>query len=497
VSLFSVPFAMLVLVGLTLFHACRTLEQRRLVLLALGAAFISVQVESLRNLLPLAAYLAASLVAIRLVDRFKSRALFATSAIGLLGAFLYLKRYVGTWLLPTLPTEFAVIGLSFIVFRVLHVLIDTHQQEGRRDDLEVLPLLNYFTSFLTLTAGPIQRYEDYRAQELAWDRSPSLEPVEWRQAAIRISTGILQFAFLAPVVLGFHQQCIQSADSQTFAFGAASAAYVLYIYFNFAGYMDVMIGVGSLFGFQLPENFHRPYLASNFLDLWNRWHVTLSTWFRDYVFTPVVRTLCATWDSPRALPYFGAIAYFIVFFLLGIWHGSEARYLAVAVLFAVGASANKLFEVEATRRLGPTRYGVLKAHPAYKSLCRALGLSFFTFALSTTWETLTGLRAYADLLASVGVWRALLNVVAVTAAIMVIEWCVLLIQRGAALLGPLVAGTPRRESPAISLGVRLVLVVLLVQSRAAPSEAPAAVPAAEPASKTVTINPLEALYGNY
>ncbi len=100
-------------------------------------------------------------------------------------------------------------------------------------------------------------------------------------------------------------------------YSAQSLAYAFFVYFNFSGYMDIVIGIGRLLGFKLPENFDRPFAAENYLDFWQRWHMTLSEWFKTYVFNPLVKKLYdSTGQQPKRMPLLGVIGYFVTFFLL-------------------------------------------------------------------------------------------------------------------------------------------------------------------------------------
>jgi D-alanyl-lipoteichoic acid acyltransferase DltB (MBOAT superfamily) len=148
-----------------------------------------------------------------------------------------------------------------------------------------------------------------------------------------------------------------------------------------------VIGLGILCGFQLPENFNRPYLAQNFLDLWSRWHITLSEWFKFYLFNPVLKTLAERWPSPKLIPYFGAVAFFITFTIMGIWHGSTPIFLIYGAALGIGAAGNKLFQIYAVSRLGKKRYRALSERAWYRHFSRGATLAFFTVGVACVWIT--------------------------------------------------------------------------------------------------------------
>jgi D-alanyl-lipoteichoic acid acyltransferase DltB (MBOAT superfamily) len=168
-------------------------------------------------------------------------------------------------------------------------------------------------------------------------------------------------------------------------YAGACLCYAVYLYFNFSGYMDVVIGIGRLFGFSLPENFDRPFSSTSFLEFWSRWHITLSEWFKFYVFNPLLKTLTYRWDNPGSAPYLGVIAFFVVFLLMGIWHGSSYSFLLYGLFLGAGVSLNKLYEVEMRRRFGKAFYRSLGAHPLYGAFGGALTFAYWSMALTCFW----------------------------------------------------------------------------------------------------------------
>lgn len=501
----SAPFALLTLVGLLLHYACRTIETRRYVLLLLSAVFISAQVDSLSALLPLAAFVASLLACIVLVDRFKSRMLFVASIATILVMFVYLKQYTFVRFLPSLPLAFTTLGLSYILFRGLHVLIDTHQEEKRRTDLQLAPLLAYMTSFLTFVAGPIQRYEEYRDQEREWDGDPKLTSSEVSQALLRIAMGCSKLLLVSPMLLRLYGGWLGRLDRHGELFAVAAAAYVLFLYFNFSGYMDVVIGVGRLFGWKLPENFDKPFTARNFLELWTRWHMTLSEWFKTYVFNPVLQALCQRCNRPVLVPYLGALSYFVVFFLLGVWHGASAQFLVLGLALGVGVSANKLYEVEMTRRLGKAGYQRLAARPAYQMAARAAMLTYFSLAATLSWEHPNGLAGLRNQLATAGFGGLARGVLFLFAGIMAIEGT---LRAGSRLWARLTAkgiGVRTAWEP-IAASVHIGLVALFLHESSAQAQAEAAriaeqsriaATAGQPESAPAPITSTEIFYGKH
>ncbi len=162
---------------------------------------------------------------------------------------------------------------------------------------------------------------------------------------------------------------------------------LVHIYLNFVGYMHICIGIGRLAGYTLPENFDKPYLSKNFLDLWARWHITLSEWFKFYLFNPLLKSLNKRWGGTkgRSDQYFGAIAFFMTFLTMGIWHGSTAIFVVYGLLLGGGVTANKIWQIRMSRHLGKVRYREICQRAWYGQLSRALTLSYFAVALTCVW----------------------------------------------------------------------------------------------------------------
>ena len=125
-------------------------------------------------------------------------------------------------------------------------------------------------------------------------------------------------------------------------YAASAASYTAYLFFNFSGYMDIVIGVGLLLGQALPENFNRPFLARSFLEFWQRWHMTLSNWFKFYLFNPLLTVLMTRFPSPSLTTPLGVFAFFFTFMVIGIWHGTTLVFVIYGIILGTGASVNKL-----------------------------------------------------------------------------------------------------------------------------------------------------------
>lgn len=232
-------------------------------------------------------------------------AAFATIAL-----LVYFKSGTASVLIP--------LGFSYLAFELLHVVFE--RRRGKIESLS-LPYLLAFVFFAPARiAGPIKRYPQFAAA--IDDAEPSSENVY--AGLLRVLFGLAKKFFLADILS-------QTVAQSEWAASPASAwivvvAYSLQIWLDFSAYSDIAIGLGRMLGIVLPENFRAPYAARNIRDFWERWHITLSHWVRDYVFTPTGRSLFRT-PLRRAPIVIAAISYVITFTVVGAWHGLTPGFL--------------------------------------------------------------------------------------------------------------------------------------------------------------------------
>ncbi|MBQ6570455.1 MAG: MBOAT family protein [Clostridia bacterium] len=208
------------------------------------------------------------------------------------------------------------IGISFFTFQGLSYVIDVYRNKSNVQK-NLFSVLLYISFFPQLIAGPIVRYSDIAAQ------------IDRREfTSDRISRGVCRFLFgLAKKVLianqmGLIADKVFSVDGSSLSTGTAwigAVCYTLQIFFDFCGYSDMAIGLGCIFGFDFLENFNYPFISGSIQEFWRRWHISLSTWFKEYVYIPLggnrkgkARTTLNKW---------------IVFFLTGLWHGASFTFI--------------------------------------------------------------------------------------------------------------------------------------------------------------------------
>lgn len=380
--------------------------------LMLGAnlVFIASIVDRVSQVLPLLFFLLLCFVTIEAARRRRTSLCCALCLSLVISSFVFLKKY--SFLGPSLtwPFPYLVVGLSYVLFRVLHLLIDARQGE-LQGPLSPLQFFNYTCNFLTFVAGPIQRYEAFAAREAV--RTELSEEQVFRAFArlikgyfkVSVVSAIFNnlFATLSPGLLG--QTLTHPLRAPAFAatFVLAALCYTVYLYANFAGYMDIVIGIGALLGQDLPENFNQPFLARSFLDFWARWHMTLSAWFRTYLFNPLLKVLASRFTSARAGPYSAVLAFFVTFLVMGVWHGTTSVFVVYGLLLGAGASVNKLWQVVVQKRLGKARYRALGETGPAVYLSRGLTLSYFALALTCLWVDIHQLQFIAARLGVLGV----------------------------------------------------------------------------------------------
>jgi len=279
----------------------------------------------------------------------------------------------------------------------MHLIIDAHDGNlGRK--VGPLEYLNYTLNFTTLVSGPIQRYPEFIDQHLPSQRPP-LTLIEMGRGLERVIMGFFKVNVMGLILSSLQGQAIaRLSTDQPFTArvttGATIAAlYPIYLYFNFSGYTDIVIGIAAFLRIKLPENFDRPFAAENFLEFWSRWHITLSRWLKTYVYNPLLMTLMRRFPSPAVEPFLGVIAFFVTFFLIGYWHGRTSEFIFYGVLLGAGVSINKLYQIQMTRWMGRKPYKALCKNWMYQAVCRGLNFTFFCFYLLWFWSTWTDLAS--------------------------------------------------------------------------------------------------------
>lgn len=239
--------------------------------------------------------------------------------------FLFYYKYSTFFLhgiMPDMPEITLPIGISFYTFQLVSYCIDVHYGRAARQK-KLVNLIAYVTLFPQLIAGPIVRYTQIE-QELA-DRYISEE--DFAQGSIRFVIGLAKKVLLANVLGEFTQEIAGMTGESVILAWLYAATAAMQIYYDFSGYSDMAIGLGQMFGFHFPENFRYPFIAESATAFWRRWHITLGSWFRDYVYIPL--------GGNRAGKARWLLNIMIVWFLTGLWHGAGWNYIIWGAGFGI------------------------------------------------------------------------------------------------------------------------------------------------------------------
>ena len=289
-----------------------------------------------------------------LVERYRSRDklarwFVAESVIlnlGLLGFFKYwdffaenLSRLPGITL-PALGLPLP-IGISFFTFQTMSYTVDVYRQDApaQRD---IVAFGAYVTMFPQLVAGPIVRYREVAAEL----KERVNTTADFAAGAGRFTVGLAKKVLLANSIgaLWDAELAAQSAGMLTALGGwLGIAAYGFQIYFDFSGYSDMAIGMGRMLGFHFPENFARPYTAASVTEFWRRWHISLTTWFREYLYIPLGGSRRGTARTVRNI--------FIVWLCTGFWHGASWNFILWGLHFFLWLMLEKYLLKDFLQRL--------------------------------------------------------------------------------------------------------------------------------------------------
>ena len=244
------------------------------------------------------------------------------------------------------------IGISFFTFQGMSYVIDTYRrpESGTRSFLDVLLYISFFPQ---LIAGPIVRWGDICEQI----HSRSCTPEQTWEGVRRFIVGLSKKLLLADAAAVAVDAVFSSGTGDFRAAWLVAVCYTLQIYYDFSGYSDMAIGMGKMFGFTIRENFLFPYTAGSIRDFWRRWHISLSTWFREYLYFPL--------GGSRVSRSRAALNRLLVFFCTGLWHGANWTF----VLWGLGHGLLSSLEgsgIIPVQRLEKSRFGRL--------VCRAYTL---------------------------------------------------------------------------------------------------------------------------
>jgi len=259
------------------------------------------------------------------------------------------------------------IGISFFTFQVLGYVIDVYNKKHKSSQ-SIIDFMTYVCLFPQLVAGPIVRYSDI--QKELQNRTHSFN--KFSEGIKRFVIGLSKKVLLANVLGEFTKSLVTETVLSSWL---KPIGYTLQIYFDFSGYSDMAIGLGLMFGLTFLENFNYPLIASSITDFWRRWHISLSSWFKDYVYIPLGGNRVGRLKWIRNL--------FVVWFLTGFWHGASWNFIIWGLYFGIILVIEKLFAGKYLEKTKVFKY-------IYSLII--IVISFLIFNSNTTTEIFTSLK---------------------------------------------------------------------------------------------------------
>jgi len=317
-----------------------------------------------------------------LIEKFQSKTKkkivlvsYSILVLGILFAFKYLGFFTAN--LNKLGFSLSVlkialpIGISFYTFQILSYAIDIYRGDvpAQRN---IVSFGAYITMFPQLIAGPIVRYCDI-AHELN-DRKASAEDV--REGILLFVIGLSKKILLANQLGEFCEIFRASGEQSLLFYWLYALAYAMHVFFDFSGYSDMAIGLGRIFGFHFVKNFNYPFISKSVTEFWRRWHMSLGTWFRDYVYIPL--------GGNRVVPWRRIFNILVVWGLTGFWHGANWNFILWGLFYAALLIAEK--------QISLTRLEKLPAVLRHAGVCLVTMLGFVLFASEDLSQVITDLR---------------------------------------------------------------------------------------------------------
>jgi D-alanyl-lipoteichoic acid acyltransferase DltB (MBOAT superfamily) len=286
--------------------------------------------------------------------------------------FIYLKKYEWIGEASYLNHPIAIIGLSYILFRLLHLIVEAPHLGHL--PFNSLRFTSYVFAFWTLLSGPIQRYEDF-CGGMAMVGRPSNE--EALSAGHRAVNGLIKAFLIAPIFLEASNLTALGEDGATWLdLVVVVYSFPIYLYLNFSGYTDLVIAIAKLCGVTtLPENFNRPYLARNIQDFWGRWHMSFGDWIRQYIFIPLSKRLLEkTEASLHGLML--ALSVIVSFVIIGAWHGTTSNFVVFGLLHGAAIIVGEIYGKKLKAQLGRKKKKAFERHPIVHGLAMFLCFNY-------------------------------------------------------------------------------------------------------------------------
>ena len=291
---------------------------------------------------------------------------------------VWLWLALGLSLLPLIFTKvsiflpelsiFSMLGISYVSFRAVQILVEIY--DGHIDALSALDVSYFLLFFPSILSGPIDRFQRFSG-DLRKTRSAAEYEALFKEGLWRLATGALYNFVLGNLIWQYIVSRMPEGFLGTLGY---MYGYTLFMFFNFAGYSRMAIGTAYLLGIEQPENFNRPFLSVDMKDFWSRWHISLSTFLRDYVYTRFcMAALRGKWfKGRRTCSYLG---YVLTMLVMGLWHGLTVSYLVYGAYHGLLMCVNDILDTRSKK------FKALKKSPRAAWPLRLLTLHLFSFGL--------------------------------------------------------------------------------------------------------------------
>lgn len=338
-------FAAFALASLALFW---TVPKRLRLTVLVGTSTVFYAYSYPPYLLLIGALAAVTYCAARAIQRYRKEGAGAAvrwwlvvgvaASVGALFYYKYAKLFVAT--LDTLgrghvhltpPDLLIPLAISFFTFEFVHFLVDVYL--GKIEDFSLAQFITFTLFYPTLVAGPIKRFQNF-APQIGYTRG--LSQIFIAANVYRVLLGLAKKSIVADSMTPFVQPLLTPGlPYHTGDYWVGVLAYTAKIYFDFTGYSDIAIGMAGLLGFQILENFDRPYWAENISLFWRRWHISLSSWIRDYIFIPL--------GGSRRGAVLTTLNLALVMALAGLWHGAAWHFVLWGLWHGVGLAVHRVW----------------------------------------------------------------------------------------------------------------------------------------------------------
>ncbi len=314
---------------------------RRYLFLAINLTVFFISMKEIAQAAVAVLWLILPYLITKLADKKSLKNWRPATIIVMVACFAYLMHYDAVFNALHIPYVFPwrILGLSYFLFRQIDFIMQYEYLKETQVKLTFLDYINHLLNFYTLLAGPILRYEEF-----VTDFYSPVKPLTKQDifgGLNRALNGYLKI-YVVSAIMSYHASYwFNGLKNHSNIITTAGAFFLFaffncwYIYFNFSGYCDIVNSFASLAGFTLHENFNRPYLAASVAEFWNRHHITLSEWIRDYLYSPMFKALL-TGPCAKNAALGQYIALFLTFTIAGIWHGTDGNYLTYGLFQGLG-----------------------------------------------------------------------------------------------------------------------------------------------------------------